>query len=828
MVAVFVFAALVPTLIVAAASYIVVRQQVHDMATNRLEDAAKLVGMTVFERLRFLEEEFRFIAANGRGQSPDNVSTPGLLQVRRWVPGDSLLAGSATPPDSRSTLLTTGAGGALHLVFSNLGPSVAGAWIAQVDPSWLWSPIENGRPAGTEVCVLEASGTPLFCTGSGSSRETRQDNPDGSSWWTVGGTKYLGVEWKLFLPAAFSAPQWTVRLSEPVGRAYAPLLAGRRAFPAAFGAAVLFVFLMSSVQIRRRLDPLRILRDAMQRVARRDFREPARVRSGDELEDLAHAFNEMADRLREQFETGERLHSALDQAGRRLQEERTRLDAILETAPDCIITCTAQGTIELVNATTAQLFGYAADELLGHAIDTLIPDADRFIEMVEHAPIVSHGCEGLSKSGTAIPLEGSASRVALPDGHRFTIIVRDVTERRQADAKRSLLERQLRQSQKMETIGTLAGGIAHDFNNILSPILGYVDMALAELPPDDLVAGDLERVRAATLRARDLVQQILTFSRQTERQQAPVDVGVIAKEALRLLRSSLPSTIAIQQQIANDAIVLADATQIHQVLMNLCTNAYHAMRESGGVLSVTVSTDVDSPSHPGRSTDEASERVRVAVSDTGHGIDKATMERLFEPFFTTKAVGEGTGLGLSVVHGIVAAHSGSITVDSTPGSGSTFTILLPLVRTTIETTDDSTRTLVGGTERVMVVEDDPEVREMHERVLARLGYQVTTFGNGRSAWGRFTENPDQFDLILTDHTMPDMSGLTLAGTIHEQRPDVPILLVTGRPDELVQTGFGSEIVEVLAKPVPMHDLAAAVRAALDGPLRSNTPSHVRE
>jgi signal transduction histidine kinase/ActR/RegA family two-component response regulator len=383
------------------------------------------------------------------------------------------------------------------------------------------------------------------------------------------------------------------------------------------------------------------------------------------------------------------------------------------------------------------------------------------------------------------------------------------------------LQAQLRHSQKMETIGTLAGGIAHDFNNVLTPILGYANMALQDTPPESRTHSDLQHVASAGKRAKDLVNQILTFSRRSEPERKPVKIDLIVSEALKLLRASLPTTIEFRQKIDADCgTVLADATQIHQVIMNLCTNAFHAMREGGGMLEVNLDVvEADGGMirpHPNLSPGPY---VRLSVSDSGHGMDPETRDRIFEPFFTTKGVGTATGLGLSVVHGIVLSHGGEITVYSEPGLGTTFHVYLPRsekVAAKEETAVADKEVVITGSERVLVVDDDKEVADMAEQMLKRLGYKVTARTNSVEARDLFLADPAKFDVVITDQTMPRLTGAELAKELLGARPDIPIILISGFSEMITGTKIRKlGIRHYIMKPLVGGELAAAIRRVVD-------------
>jgi len=351
----------------------------------------------------------------------------------------------------------------------------------------------------------------------------------------------------------------------------------------------------------------------------------------------------------------------------------------------------------------------------------------------------------------------------------------------QAEEAKAKLEDQLRRAQKMEALGTLAGGIAHDFNNILTAIVGNVALAEMALPPDHPARGFIGEVSKATQRATDLVRQILTFSRQKEQERKVIHLEPVVKEVRKLLRAALPSTIDIRLDVEpNLPSVLADASQIHQVLMNLATNAGHAMREHGGLLQIQLSRFQVTPElmHLVPDLREAP-YIRLQVSDTGHGMEAKTVERIFDPFFTTKAPGEGTGLGLAVVHGIVKNHDGAITVYSQPGKGTTFHVYFPVTEEAATTPAASAPVPHGQGQRILFVDDEPALARVAEIVLRRLNYVVTACTKPAEALAQFRAHPENFDAVITDLTMPGTTGLELARQLLEIRPNVPILLVTG-------------------------------------------------
>lgn len=396
---------------------------------------------------------------------------------------------------------------------------------------------------------------------------------------------------------------------------------------------------------------------------------------------------------------------------------------------------------------------------------------------------------------------------------------RDITQQK-------ALENRLQIAQKMEAIGTLAGGIAHDFNNILSPIIGYTELTLEEVDQESLVYKNLSQVYKAANRARDLVQQILMFSRQSDVASKPVKVHLIAHEALKLLRASIPSNIDFKIDIDDTCQpVIADQTQIHQIILNLCSNAYHAMYRMNGVLSISVKEiQLTTDKVTNFVTIPADTYVQIKVSDTGHGMDPTLIQRIFEPFFTTKEKGLGTGMGLSVVHGIVRDHKGFIEVQSDPGKQTTFSVYLPVIKTEdIKSELGHTENIPGGNEHIFLVDDEKDIVFMVKQMLEGLGYEVTTRTSSIEALQAFENQPDKYDLIITDQIMPNLSGDLLARQIKQIRPELPILLCTGFSEYYDKEKLAvNGITDIVFKPVLKIDLAKAIRKAIGN--TAKTPS----
>jgi len=400
------------------------------------------------------------------------------------------------------------------------------------------------------------------------------------------------------------------------------------------------------------------------------------------------------------------------------------------------------------------------------------------------------------------------------------ITAADVTRHVRIEKDKKRYESQLLQSQKIEAVGTLAGGIAHDFNNILWIITGNLELVKTEIDENnDRAHYHIQRVEEASRRAKDLVTQILNFSRQSSQEKRPLKISTIVKESLKLLRSSLPTTIEIKQNIAEeDMTIMADLTQVSQVLVNLCTNAAHAMRETGGTLDISLSQiSLDEDETVRHQNLAPGQYALLSVMDTGQGIAEDVVERIFDPFFTTKQVDEGTGMGLSVVHGIVKNHGGAITVFSKPGKGAVFHVLLPLITPdTKQAERNYSQVIPTGNERILLVDDDEILLETQERILLRLGYAVVACQSSVSALEEFRKQPHKFDLVITDQTMPQMTGLALARECLTVRPDMPIILCTGYSESVSEEmARAAGISAFLMKPVVLAKLARTVRDVLD-------------
>jgi len=400
---------------------------------------------------------------------------------------------------------------------------------------------------------------------------------------------------------------------------------------------------------------------------------------------------------------------------------------------------------------------------------------------------------------------------------RMAGVAEDITEQKRAEETMVNTERQFRQSSRMEAIGTLAGGIAHDFNNILTAILGYTELALASVPKDSRTQRNLQEVLTAGHRAKHLVLQILAFSRQSGQGKKPTSMHGVIGEALELLHATIPSTIEIRHSLLTEASVLADPTQLHQIVINLCTNAEYAMRETGGVLVIMLDEfEVKEKNVRSVSGLQVGPHVRLTVQDNGTGMSPEVLERMFDPFFTTKPIGEGSGMGLAVVHGIVTNHGGALLVESAVGQGTTIEVYLPTIPSPVFDGGGAQDSIPHGKETILFVDDEETIVQLGKELLSPLGYRVEVHTNSQEALNAFRQDPQRFDLVITDQTMPGLTGEALSRELLRLRPELPIILCTGFSHIMTaEKAKALGIQAYLMKPLAIRDLAPIVRHVLD-------------
>jgi PAS domain S-box-containing protein len=508
-----------------------------------------------------------------------------------------------------------------------------------------------------------------------------------------------------------------------------------------------------------------------------------------------------------------------------LQQSEERLRIVFETFPDPVTIIQAEdGRCIDVNSAFTRVTGWTYDEVVGKtAADLDIwhdpPAREKMIaDITEHGKVENLEAQFRLKDGRLITALMSATLIILRNRPHILTITRDISELKAAQQEREQLRTRLIQAQKMEAIGTLAGGIAHDFNNILGAIIGYAEMALYDTQKDSMEHYNTEQVLKAGHRAKDLVKQILAFSRKSEQDKKIIFLTPIIKEVLKLLRASLPTTIEIRQNIEpNLDAIFADPTQIHQVMMNLCTNSAHAMGDKGGILEINLhNSNLDTKAAARYPELNPGPYVKLSVSDTGCGMDFATLQRIFDPYFTTKEQDKGTGMGLAVVHGIVKGHGGSIHVESAVAEGTRFDILFPVVKRQAISETEELKALPTGNETILCVDDEQSLIELGKNMLKKLGYRVEARTLPVEAIELFKAAPDTFDLVISDMTMPAMTGVSLAKKLMQIRPQIPVIICTGyseqidesRAKELGIRGF-------LMKPFTIRELSKTVRKVLD-------------
>lgn len=488
------------------------------------------------------------------------------------------------------------------------------------------------------------------------------------------------------------------------------------------------------------------------------------------------------------------------------------------------------GKILNSNEQACKFYGYTKNELCNLTIfDIESSQSEKEImkkwDETHEGNVLTFETEHKHKDGTILPVEVTANSL-VHEGTKYSItFIKDISAKKQEEMQKAKVNEHLQHVQRLDSLGTLAGGIAHDFNNILSAIFGYTELTKLSCSDNEKVQHYLDQLHSASLRAKNLVQQILNFSRQSDSEMHPIDISRVVNEALNLIRATVPTTIEISKNVPSDlGVVVANETQLHQIMMNLCTNAFHAIGNESGSIDVDLTTTTISANDGINYPDlDPGDYLKLIITDSGSGIPAGIMPKIFDPYFTTKVPGEGTGLGLSTVHGIVKNHRGSIRVYSEQSRGTSFQIFLPLVESKPEETDYSAEQLPHGTETILFVDDEKLLLEIGKELLESLGYRVETRASSIDALEAFRVQPAKYDLVVSDMTMPKMSGEQLAVEIKAIKPNSPIILCTGfstrlNSEKLMKIG----IAKVLMKPVTMNELAVNVRLALD----NNIPTEI--
>ncbi|MBU0992364.1 MAG: response regulator [Proteobacteria bacterium] len=572
----------------------------------------------------------------------------------------------------------------------------------------------------------------------------------------------------------------------------------------------------------RIVKPIQELTISAKQMAEGNLEREINIKGSDESGQLARSFLKMRDAIKEKMEDLAGKNKELNQElieRRKIEDELRQFERIVSTSKDLMTLVNTKYIFQAVNDAFLISYHKKQKDIVGHSIPEILGE-EIFQEKIKpHLDRCLKGEENNLQGWFYFPEFGRKFMdinhypYVDKDGKVTGIVVnaRDLTRLKN-------LEAQLIQAQKMQAIGTLAGGIAHDFNNILSAIIGYTELAQLDSPMLPKLNSHLAEVLKAAGRAKDLVYQILTFSRQDEIQKKPLNVGPILNEAMKMIRASIPATIDIRTHIGNETgIVLADSTQIHQIVINLCTNAAHAMREKGGILEVSLENEDVSKQILQKLTGLLpGPYLKLTVSDTGTGIEESVQERIFEPYYTTKEKGVGTGLGLAAVHGIIQNYGGKIDVQSQLGKGTSIQVYLP--RTDLEEVKPKSinKQLIKGDAKILLIDDEDALVNMGKHMLERLGYRVTIKTRSAEAFELFQSSPDQFDLVITDQTMPHMTGEELAIKMMRVRPDIPIILCTGfseRINEIQAKTLG--IREFIMKPIDIQKLSKVIQNVLE-------------
>ncbi len=571
-------------------------------------------------------------------------------------------------------------------------------------------------------------------------------------------------------------------------------------------------------------NPLSELENSVKAISRGELDVKIDTSGEDEIGQLARSFDQMMINLKIVTASRDDLNKEIvdrKQAEKELRNNEEKFRALFEQSGGyCMILDpnTSDGIPLIVEANNEACLahGYQPEEFIGRPVADIDSEAEKPLvkqrtnEIMTGKPFYCE-IEHVRKDGTTFFVAVNAKRIDIGDGPPLILTTEyDITERKKLESK-------LIQAQKMEAIGILAGGIAHDFNNILTAIMGFSDLILADVKKGSTMEGDILEIVTAAKRARDLINQVLVFARQTDEKLIPMRLDMVANEVLKLIRSSIPTSIEIKSKIESKSRIEGNPTQCHQIFMNLCTNAAYAMENEGGILEISV-RDIDIKPNASIAKGDLSpgEYVKIAIKDTGVGIPNNIIKSIFDPYFTTKPPGEGTGLGLSVVHGIVESYGGKILVDSMPNIGTEFTIFIPIVKRSEKHVSEQKQDLPKGTEHILVVDDEIAITKVLSRTLQQLGYSITRRNSSLEALELFKIKPNHFDLVITDMTMPNMTGDKLAIEIISIRPSIPVILCTGyskniTTEKVLETGIRA----LVHKPIINADLARTIRTVLD-------------
>lgn len=626
---------------------------------------------------------------------------------------------------------------------------------------------------------------------------------------------YDGIKcWVIF--DYFDKWHWIVCYTLPFNLKYADSRNFLKALALITAATTVFILLLVSIAVTHFIRPITFLTSAATEMAQGNLELQIENTRQDEIGILTQRFIQMRNSIKEKIdflnEKNVDLQNEIMERRRaegELKESERKYRTLFEKSTDAIfVVQRTTGSLLDANQGAVRLSGRMLSELKRFTLLDVIrwDESDRF------NIIASSGkSEELGKATLLRPdrtLRTAMVTVVPLDAEVIIVIARDITDE-------LAMEEHLRQAQKIEAIGTLAGGIAHDFNNILYAILGYAELALQDLPAEQPLRMNLEAIHSAGIRARNLVAQVLAFSRKDSQLKSPINLEMLIEDALKLLRPAIPSTIEIRKQISGRGRILGDPSRINQIIMNLCTNAYQAMEENGGILEISLSEVHLNNNAEAPVPIPAGRYAKLTVSDTGVGIPPEQLDRIFDPYFTTKPKGKGTGLGLAVVHGIINSHGGTVQVKSQIGKGTQLDLYFPLTEAPLDNIKADEYQSTDGTERILIVDDEPEILGIEKEMLNKMGYWVTAIGDPAEALKLFGKQPSFYDLIITDMTMPKITGDKLACELMRIRPDIPVILCTGfseltSPEKAASMGIKG----YLTKPVSMKRLSKMIRKLL--------------
>jgi two-component system, cell cycle sensor histidine kinase and response regulator CckA len=835
---VFFLCVLLPLIIMLSLSFSRLEYELKEQTFQRLRYQSKTTALSILGRLHNLENEMRFFISNNLSSLKDSgehwdVKDPryqmshfeGIVHIgphgAEKLLGNNLDLTSIQPHELKPSqsgkpiIIQRTASKEFPLLFMAIAISGSEWLIGQINTNYLWDQGNSfNLPPDTGLCIIGESNRVLVSTVAEPEKLIEASPIEGGRnnfsnfIWEDGKEAYFASAYRLFVESSFSSSSWKIVINCPQKSTLTAIRSFRTNLSLVGLLLVLMVLFLSLVSIRKSLEPLNRLVAATKALGRSDFSRKVDVCGSLEFQELSAAFNRMAEQIEKHFKD--------------LRESEERFRAAFDDSAAGMALVSPEGHFLEVNQFLSTMFGYAQKELLSKNLNELIhPD------QIEESKVISesllddkHGDRAnekrfLHEDGRI--LCGLVSKSLMKDGSDnppyYILHVQDITALKEAQIESQKFEKQLMHAQKMEAVGTLAAGISHDFNNILSAIIGYTELGLMDVPEGTPLQNNLANVLKAGRRAADLVKQILAFSRRDEEKMAPIQLSSVVKEALKLLRSSIPPHISIVQNISSDPVyVNADPTQIHQLIMNLCTNAYHAMMSSEtGTLEVSLSPErITTPG-----TNETARHIKLRVSDTGCGMPPEVRERIFEPYFTTKQKGVGTGLGLSIVHTIVEKHKGDIQVDSAPGRGTTFEIRFKAIEQEIDPKNQAVQKLPTGCENILIVDDEIDVASIWQQMLSRQGYQVESKNDPLDALNDFRKTPDRYNLVITDLAMPGMTGEILSEELSRIRPKIPVILCTGYFEETRNKSLCPAIKEYLIKPVNMITLAETVRKVID-------------